>query len=122
MVLLQAWARGGDEGQEEALVGVTTEMEAQKGRRSSDGRPLTAAPRSASSRPSCSPATPAWVLRLGPPCCGTDQDGGFTDTTVVNVAIANLDDSADVVITQAQSTERARHKVPDAVHVWSTTS
>jgi len=42
---------------------------------------------------------------------------GITDVTVTNKAIANLDASADLVITQNQLTDRARQKTPDAVHV-----
>jgi PTS system mannitol-specific IIC component len=42
---------------------------------------------------------------------------GIQGVTVVNKAIANLDDSADVVITQVQLTERAKQKAPEAVHV-----
>ncbi|MGV8910128.1 MAG: hypothetical protein ACOH1Y_14200, partial [Propionicimonas sp.] len=45
------------------------------------------------------------------------QAAGFGNVTVVNKAIANLDDSADVVITQTQLTERARLKAPNATHV-----
>ena len=45
------------------------------------------------------------------------QTAGFPDVKVVNQAIANLDPSADLVITQAQLTDRARQKVPDAIHV-----
>jgi PTS system mannitol-specific IIC component len=37
--------------------------------------------------------------------------------TVVNKAIANLDGSADLIITQNQLTDRARAKAPDAIHV-----
>ncbi|MEV8358368.1 PTS mannitol transporter subunit IICB [Microbacterium sp. NPDC076895] len=42
---------------------------------------------------------------------------GITGVTVTNKAIANLDASADLVITQNQLTDRARQKTPDAVHV-----
>ena len=42
---------------------------------------------------------------------------GVTGVTVTNKAIANLDASADLVITQNQLTDRARQKTPDAVHV-----
>ena len=42
---------------------------------------------------------------------------GVTGVTVTNKAIANLDASADLVITQNQLTDRARQKSPDAVHV-----
>ena len=45
------------------------------------------------------------------------KKAGIEDVTVVNKAIANLDTSADLVITQNQLTERARHQTPDAVHI-----
>jgi PTS system mannitol-specific IIC component len=45
------------------------------------------------------------------------KKAGIEDVTVVNKAIANLDSSADLVITQNQLTERARHQTPDAVHI-----
>jgi PTS system mannitol-specific IIC component len=45
------------------------------------------------------------------------KKAGIEDVTVVNKAIANLDSSADLVITQNQLTDRARHQTPDAVHV-----
>ncbi|WP_191906752.1 PTS mannitol transporter subunit IICB [Microbacterium lushaniae] len=45
------------------------------------------------------------------------KKAGVADVTVVNKAIANLDDSADLVITQNQLTDRARRQSPDAIHV-----
>ncbi len=42
---------------------------------------------------------------------------GIEDVTVVNKAVANLDASADLVITQNQLTDRARKQAPDAIHV-----
>ncbi|WP_239453253.1 MULTISPECIES: PTS mannitol transporter subunit IICB [Microbacterium] len=45
------------------------------------------------------------------------KKAGIEDVTVVNKAIAALDPSADLVITQNQLTERARQRTPDAVHV-----
>jgi len=45
------------------------------------------------------------------------KKAGIEDVTVVNKAIANLDGTADLVITQNQLTDRARHQTPDAVHV-----
>ncbi|GGD35042.1 PTS mannose transporter subunit IIA [Microbacterium faecale] len=42
---------------------------------------------------------------------------GITDVTVTNKSIANLDGSADLVITQAQLTDRARQNEPGAIHV-----
>ncbi|PZU40028.1 MAG: PTS mannitol transporter subunit IIB [Microbacterium sp.] len=45
------------------------------------------------------------------------KKAGIEDVTVTNKAIANLDASADLVITQNQLTDRARQKTPGAVHV-----
>lgn len=45
------------------------------------------------------------------------KKAGIEDVTVVNKAIANLDSSADVVITHQDLTERARLQTPDAVHI-----
>lgn len=45
------------------------------------------------------------------------KKAGIEDVTVVNKAIANLDASADLVITQSQLTDRARQRTPGAVHV-----
>ncbi|WES66235.1 PTS mannitol transporter subunit IICB [Microbacter sp. GSS18] len=42
---------------------------------------------------------------------------GIDDVTVVNKAVANLDGSEDLIITQNQLTDRARQKQPDAIHV-----
>jgi PTS system mannitol-specific IIC component len=45
------------------------------------------------------------------------KKAGIEDVTVVNKAIAALDASADLVITQNQLTDRARQKTPNSVHV-----
>jgi PTS system mannitol-specific IIC component len=45
------------------------------------------------------------------------KDAGVTGVTVTNKAIANLDGSADLVITQQQLTDRAKKQEPNAVHV-----
>src|SRR5690606_10197535 len=45
------------------------------------------------------------------------KKAGITDVTVVNQAIANLDGTADLVITQQQLTDRARDKSPNSQHV-----
>jgi PTS system mannitol-specific IIC component len=42
---------------------------------------------------------------------------GFTDVTVVNLAVANLDDSPDLVVTHQDLTDRAKRHSPSAVHV-----
>ena len=45
------------------------------------------------------------------------KKAGIEGVTVTNKSIANLDDSADLVITQQELTDRARQKVPSAQHV-----
>ncbi|MGA7147851.1 MAG: PTS mannitol transporter subunit IICB [Microbacterium sp.] len=45
------------------------------------------------------------------------KKAGVEDVSVSNKAIANLDASADLVITQNQLTDRARKQTPNAVHV-----
>ncbi|WP_300266611.1 PTS mannitol transporter subunit IICB, partial [Microbacterium sp.] len=45
------------------------------------------------------------------------KKAGITDVTVVNQAIANLDGTADLVITQQQLTDRAKDKSPNSLHV-----
>jgi PTS system mannitol-specific IIC component len=45
------------------------------------------------------------------------HDAGHGEVTVVNKAIANLDDSYDLVVTHQDLTDRARQKTPSAVHV-----
>ncbi|MFS0712684.1 PTS mannitol transporter subunit IICB [Microbacterium sp. 2P01SA-2] len=45
------------------------------------------------------------------------KKAGVEGVTVVNKAIANLDGSADLVITQNQLTDRARQRTPEAMHV-----
>lgn len=45
------------------------------------------------------------------------KKAGIEDVTVVNKAIAALDASADLVITQNQLTDRARQRTPGALHI-----
>jgi PTS system mannitol-specific IIC component len=45
------------------------------------------------------------------------KKAGVENVTVVNKAIANLDGTEDLVITQNQLTDRARAKAPNAIHV-----
>jgi len=45
------------------------------------------------------------------------KKAGIEGVTVVNQAIANLDGSADLVITQRELTQRAEEKSPNSVHV-----
>jgi PTS system mannitol-specific IIC component len=45
------------------------------------------------------------------------KKAGITDVTVKNLAIANLTDDVDLVITQKELTSRAQQKTPNAQHV-----
>jgi PTS system mannitol-specific IIC component len=45
------------------------------------------------------------------------KDAGVDGVTVTNKAIANLDGSEDLVITQNELTDRAKGKAPNAIHV-----
>jgi PTS system mannitol-specific IIC component len=45
------------------------------------------------------------------------KKAGIEGVTVTNKSIANLDDSADLVVTQQELTDRARQKAPNAQHV-----
>ena len=45
------------------------------------------------------------------------QGAGYSDVTVVNKAIADLDDSYDLVVTHQDLTARARERTPRALHV-----
>ncbi|GAA2003709.1 PTS mannitol transporter subunit IICB [Microbacterium ulmi] len=45
------------------------------------------------------------------------KKAGIEGVTVVNKAIANLDATADLIITQNQLTDRARGQAPNAIHV-----
>ena len=45
------------------------------------------------------------------------KKAGVGDVTVTNLAIANLTDDVDVVITQSQLTDRAKQKAPHAQHI-----
>lgn len=45
------------------------------------------------------------------------EGAGFSDVTVVNKAISNLEDDVDLVVTHQDLTARARQQSPSAVHV-----
>ncbi len=103
------------------LSAATAEMEALKGKKSSVAGMLTE-PAAIATGPirnivfACdagmgSSAMGASVLRK------KIKDAGYTDVTVVNKAIANLEDSFDVVVTHQDLLERATQPTPSAVHV-----
>ncbi|VXB74573.1 PTS mannitol transporter subunit IICBA [Nocardioides sp. AX2bis] len=110
--------RSGDDGD---LSAATAAMEARKGKKSSIAGNLTgaAAERTGAIRSivfACdagmgSSAMGASVLRK------KVQGAGFTDVTVVNKAISNLKDDADLVVTHQDLTARARQRTPSATHV-----
>ncbi|HQY99877.1 MAG TPA: PTS mannitol transporter subunit IICB [Propionicimonas sp.] len=104
---------GGDD-----LAAATAEMEALKGKKSSVAGYLTAAAAGpiktivfACDAGMGSSAMGASVLRK------KIQTAGYTDVKVVNKAIANLDDSYEVVVSHQDLIERAKQKTPSAVHV-----
>ncbi|MFW0789730.1 PTS mannitol transporter subunit IICBA [Gordonia sp. CPCC 205333] len=45
------------------------------------------------------------------------QKAGYSDVTVVNQAISNLEDTHDLIVTHADLTERARQSTPSAIHI-----
>ena len=45
------------------------------------------------------------------------KKAGIEDLKIVNQAIANLDGTADVVITQQQLTDRAKAQSPNSIHI-----
>jgi PTS system mannitol-specific IIC component len=121
-VLLRASRRREEEGD---LAAATAQMEGLKGKESSISSVLTkveADEAQARTDPirkivfACdagmgSSAMGASVLR------NKIKKAGFDDVTVVNVAIANLDDGYDMVVTHQDLTLRARDKTPSAQHV-----
>jgi PTS system mannitol-specific IIC component len=121
-VILRASRRRDEEGD---LAAATAQMEALKGKESSVSSMLTRVEEDeAKSRTepirkvafACdagmgSSAMGASVLR------NKLKQAGFEDVSVVNVAIANLDDSYDLIVTHQDLTLRAMDKTPSAQHV-----
>ena len=109
---------GTDKGDDGDLAAATAEMEALKGKKSSVAGFLTNAATSpirsivfACDAGMGSSAMGASVLRK------KIQTAGYTDVTVVNKAIANLEDDYQVVVSHQDLIDRARQKTPSAVHV-----
>jgi PTS system mannitol-specific IIC component len=121
-VILRASRRRDEEGD---LAAATAQMEGMKGKESSISSMLTkveAEEAQARTEPirkivfACdagmgSSAMGASVLR------NKIKKAGFDDISVVNVAIANLDDGYDLVVTHQDLTLRARDRTPSAQHV-----
>ncbi len=107
---------------EDDLAAATASMEAMKGKKSLASSVLVGGSEQSADEPihsivfACdagmgSSAMGASVLRR------KIQDAGFADVTVVNKAIANLDDTFDLVVTHQDLTDRARQRTGSAIHV-----
>ena len=103
------------------LAAATAEMEALKGKKSSVAGLLTE-PAAVASGPIASIVF-ACDAGMGSSAMGASvlrkkiRDAGYADVTVVNKAIANLEDTFDVVVTHKDLLERASQPTPSAVHV-----
>ncbi|MEA5055089.1 MAG: PTS mannitol transporter subunit IICB, partial [Propionicimonas sp.] len=103
------------------LAAATAEMEALKGKKSSVAGFLTDA--AATARGPIRSVVFACDAGMGSSAMGASvlrkkiKDAGYTDVTVVNKAIANLEDSFDVVVSHKDLIDRAGEKTPSAVHV-----
>jgi PTS system mannitol-specific IIC component len=107
------------------LAAATAQMEANKGKKSSVAGALTggAATATATATREIRNIVFACDAGMGSSAMGASvlrkkiKDAGHPEVTVVNKAIANLDDSYDLVVTHQDLTDRARQKTPSAEHV-----
>src|SRR4051794_4325897 len=111
------------------LAAATAAMEGMKGKSSSVSNVLTQAEAGEEQREAQTRTEPihkivfACDAGMGSSAMGASvlrnkiKKAGVSDVTVVNVAIANLDDTYDLVVTHQDLTPRARDKTPDAQHV-----
>ena len=125
---LEAEAAGGDK-----LAAAIAQTEANKGKKSEHLSNLAA--RTGSTAGASAPAATAVATTpiqnivfacdagMGSSAMGASvlrnklKKAGIEDVTVTNAAIANLDGTADLVITQQQLTDRAKGKSPNSIHV-----
>jgi PTS system mannitol-specific IIC component len=120
--LLLKLDKSDDEGD---LTAATAQMEANKGKKSSVASTLTggAATATATATREIKNIVFACDAGMGSSAMGASvlrkkiHDAGHPEVTVVNKAIANLDDSYDLVVTHQDLTDRARQKSPSAQHV-----
>ena len=108
------------------LVAATAQMEANKGKKSSVASSLTggaAAGGTATATREIRNIVFACDAGMGSSAMGASvlrkkiQDSGHPEVTVVNKAIANLQDDVDLVVTHQDLTDRARQQSPSAIHV-----
>jgi PTS system mannitol-specific IIC component len=121
-VILRASRRRDEEGD---LAAATAQMESLKGKESSISSMLTRV-ESDEAQSRTEPIRKivfACDAGMGSSAMGASvlrnklKKAGFTDLSVVNVAIANLDDTYDLVVTHQDLTLRAMDKTPSAQHV-----
>jgi PTS system mannitol-specific IIC component len=121
-VILRASRRRDEEGD---LAAATAQMEGLKGKESSIASMLTRveADEAQSRTEPIRKIVFACDAGMGSSAMGASvlrnklKKAGFDDVSVVNVAIANLDDTYDVVVTHQDLTLRAMDKTPTAQHV-----
>ncbi len=110
--------KGDDEGD---LTSATSQMEANKGKKSSVGSMLTGGGEVATGP--IKQIVFACDAGMGSSAMGASvlrkkvHGAGFTEVTVINKAISNLTDTFDVVVSHQDLTDRARQKTGSAVHV-----
>jgi mannitol PTS system EIICBA or EIICB component len=120
--LLLKMDKSDDEGD---LTAATAQMEANKGKKSSVAGALTGgvATATATATREIRSIVFACDAGMGSSAMGASvlrkkiQDAGHPEVTVVNKAIANLEDSYDLVVSHQDLTDRARQKTPSAEHV-----
>ena len=115
-------------GEDDDLEAATSSMESMKGKKSSVAGALVA-PRAAVDVRSRASSTPvrsivfACDAGMGSSAMGASvlrnkvKKAGFDDVTVVNRAIADLQDDVDLVVTHRDLTARAQERAPGAQHV-----
>ncbi len=112
----------------EELAAATASMEAMKGKKSSVSGVLTGSGEAPAGAESSSAGPIHHIVfacdaGMGSSAMGASvlrnkiKKAGFTDVTVVNLAIANLKDDVDLIVTHQDLTPRARSMSPSAQHV-----
>ncbi|MCI9889353.1 PTS mannitol transporter subunit IICBA [Micrococcales bacterium 31B] len=116
---------------EDDLAAATAQMESNKGKKSSISGALTGGASVASGGGVATLADPRTITRIVFACdagMGSSAMGasvlrnkikkaGIEGVEVKNVAIANLTNDVDLIVTHQDLTERARQGIPDAIHV-----
>jgi PTS system mannitol-specific IIC component len=108
---------------EDQLVGATHQMEALKGKSSSVASALTGGAVTAVAARQINSIVFACDAGMGSSAMGASvlrkkiHDAGHAEVTVVNKAIANLEDDYDIVVSHQDLTDRAKERTPSAVHM-----